>query len=73
MSDEADIAQDITELRVEQQIKQIQRLSQSEGLQFCEECGDEIPELRRKACPSARMCVDCQSEFEHKRKVIGGV
>jgi len=28
----------------------------------CQECGEPIPELRRKAVPGARTCVPCQSD-----------
>ena len=38
------------------------RLQVGEGLGLCEECGEPIPEARRKALPGARTCVACQSE-----------
>jgi len=37
------------------------RLQAGEGLGICEECGETIPEARRKALPGARTCVSCQS------------
>jgi phage/conjugal plasmid C-4 type zinc finger TraR family protein len=37
------------------------RLAAGEGAAQCEECGDEIPEGRRRALPGARTCVQCQS------------
>lgn len=37
------------------------RLSIGEGADHCVECGDEIPAARRKALPSARTCVICQT------------
>jgi phage/conjugal plasmid C-4 type zinc finger TraR family protein len=40
------------------------RLAQGEGLVDCEECGEPIPEGRRRACPGARRCVPCQSEAD---------
>ena len=30
----------------------------------CVECGEELPEARRKAYPGCTMCVDCQGEME---------
>ena len=30
------------------------------GVRFCEECGEEIPEARRKAVPGVRLCIRCQ-------------
>ncbi len=32
----------------------------------CEECGDEIPEARRKAVPGVQLCVFCQEKHERK-------
>jgi phage/conjugal plasmid C-4 type zinc finger TraR family protein len=37
------------------------RLPVGEGATHCIECGDEIPEARRRALPGARTCVACQS------------
>ena len=37
------------------------RLPAGEGTTHCEECGEEIPEARRRALPGARTCVACQS------------
>jgi phage/conjugal plasmid C-4 type zinc finger TraR family protein len=38
------------------------RLPSGEGLEECEVCGEEIPELRRSALPGVRTCVRCQGE-----------
>lgn len=32
----------------------------------CEECGDEIPEARRKAVPGVQLCVFCQEKHERR-------
>jgi phage/conjugal plasmid C-4 type zinc finger TraR family protein len=37
------------------------RLPAGEGLETCEDCGEEIPAARRRALPGARTCVPCQS------------
>jgi phage/conjugal plasmid C-4 type zinc finger TraR family protein len=37
------------------------RLPSGEGTTHCVECGEEIPEKRRKALPGATTCIDCQS------------
>jgi len=34
----------------------------------CVECGEELPEARRKAYPGCTMCVDCQGEMELRNK-----
>jgi len=36
--------------------------------EWCEECGMEIPELRRKAVPGVELCVDCQRVVELSAK-----
>ncbi len=38
------------------------RLPRGESAKDCAECGEPIPEGRRKALPGVRICVDCQSE-----------
>ncbi len=48
------------------------RLPAGEGTGHCIECGDEIPEARRRALPGARTCVQCQSGRD-RRIVIGGI
>lgn len=35
------------------------RLSAGEGTEDCVECGDPIPEARRKAVPGVTTCVTC--------------
>jgi len=37
------------------------RLPAGEGAEYCEECGEEIPERRRQALPGTRTCITCQS------------
>jgi len=37
------------------------RLPTGPGGAVCEECGEDIPEARRRAMPGARLCVACQS------------
>jgi len=32
--------------------------------EFCEECGDDIPEARRQAIPGVQFCIVCQSRAE---------
>ena len=37
------------------------RLPTGAGASHCVECGEEIPQARRKALPGAHTCVECQS------------
>lgn len=34
----------------------------------CEECGEELPEARRKAYPGCTMCVSCQDDAERRNR-----
>ena len=40
------------------------RLATGEGETHCRECGDEIPEARRRAVAGVRTCVACQSALD---------
>lgn len=40
------------------------RLGQGESLNECAECGDPIPQARRKAVPGVRLCLACQQEAD---------
>ena len=39
-------------------------LRAGESLTHCEDCGEPIPEARRRAVPGVRRCVACQSEAD---------
>jgi len=47
------------------------RMPVGESLEFCEDCGEPIPEARRKALPGVRCCVKCQSERDELEKNTG--
>lgn len=44
------------------------RLPDGESLTHCLECGEAIPEARRKAIPGVQTCVGCQSRREKQLK-----
>jgi phage/conjugal plasmid C-4 type zinc finger TraR family protein len=46
--------------------------AEGEGESHCVECGEEIPEGRRRALPGARTCVSCQSARD-ARAPAGGI
>lgn len=48
------------------------RMPAGAGAAHCDECGDEIPEGRRRALPGARTCVHCQSGRD-SRVASGGI
>ncbi len=41
-----------------------------ESLEFCEECGEPIPEARRRAMPGVRLCLACQEEADKQNKAV---
>lgn len=43
-------------------------LPQGESAEYCDECGEIIPEARRIALPGVQHCVRCQSELEATTK-----
>jgi len=47
------------------------RMPAGEGATHCEECGEEIPEARRRALPGARTCVSCQTGRDGRNVTAG--
>ena len=57
----------------EDEVKRVRsKLSVGDSLEHCEECGELIPEARRKAIAGVRLCVDCQAERDRKNSEKGG-
>jgi phage/conjugal plasmid C-4 type zinc finger TraR family protein len=46
-------------------------LPAGESLEYCEICGEDIPEPRRVALPGVRTCISCQAERDSKRILPG--
>lgn len=68
MPDEIDRAQEINEQLLGDALAQQQRrMPRGESLAECVDCGEPIPEARRKAMPGCRRCIDCQTLHEHWR------
>jgi phage/conjugal plasmid C-4 type zinc finger TraR family protein len=42
-----------------------------ESAEYCDECGEPIPEARREALPGVRTCVSCQSARDARRVQAG--
>ena len=66
--EEAEIAQIQTLLNNQNAVSAVQqRLAlqrQQPSAEFCEECGEDIPEARRELVPGVQMCVPCQTLAE---------
>lgn len=41
-------------------------LPTGQSLEYCEECGVEIPQARREAMPGVRLCIECQEEADRR-------
>ncbi len=46
-------------------------LAHGQSEPYCEDCGDEIPEARRKAMPGVKRCVACQSVRDSRPIHVG--
>jgi len=42
------------------------------SLKRCADCGEPIPEARRKAVPGVRLCVSCQAAQDEEEQVFSG-
>lgn len=49
-----------------------QQLPRGESLSHCRECGEKIPEARRRAVPGVQLCIPCQSELENESFDLSG-
>lgn len=49
------------------------RLPSGESLEFCEECGNSIPEARQRAIAGVRLCIVCQSALEKHQSSSAGI
>jgi phage/conjugal plasmid C-4 type zinc finger TraR family protein len=47
------------------------RLAEGAGSAYCEDCGEQIPEARRKALPGSCTCIDCQTARDANRRQVG--
>jgi len=43
-------------------------MSRGESAEFCDECGEPIPQARREAVPGVRFCLACQQEHDKALK-----
>lgn len=67
--DDIDRVQEIEQDAVAKKLADLSRQMATKARDIhCVECGDEIPEERRKSLPYATRCVDCQGQLEkHSR------
>lgn len=69
MADVADIAADIEQERLSVILRNRKPMSTQPSALYCDECDRDIPEVRRRALPGVRTCVDCQTLIEFKQRL----
>lgn len=69
MSDLCDDADILIEQRREHALAQIPRYTGISATE-CEECGEDIPELRRAAVRGVKLCTECGDRAELKAKGV---
>lgn len=67
--DTLDAANELTQQRIEMAVAAHRLNHSAVSATHCEECGDNLPEARRKAYPGCTMCVECQSNMELRKKI----
>ena len=68
MADEADLAQEIEELLIEEAIYKAKKLARNRASEwFCVDCDEVIPHERRSFGGVIR-CIECQTNFETKTR-----
>ena len=66
--------QEQIEATLEDEVRRVRsNLNSGDSSKYCEECGEAIPEARRKAILGVQLCVTCQSISEEKIVSTGGV
>ncbi|MDU8914129.1 DksA/TraR family C4-type zinc finger protein [Aestuariicoccus sp. MJ-SS9] len=63
---EASIAEELERMKA-------RRTPVGESLSHCADCGEPIPEARRKALPGVKLCIDCASERQSQTARRGGI
>lgn len=66
--EEAEVAQInslIMNMNAERALRdQLAKQRSQPSAEFCEECGEDIPQARREAIPGVQLCVYCQTKLE---------
>lgn len=68
--DNADHAQELIEMRTNHAIQRVKaKFAQIDGDElYCQACGVEIPQARRKAIHNCKYCIDCQQQQELRHR-----
>lgn len=73
-----DLNDEMAQAMTEQQLKlSLNRIldevrSDRPSLLYCDSCGADIPEARRRAVRGVRLCIGCQEVAEHLQHTVAG-
>lgn len=68
MSDEIDRANDTAAFNLHVALINRAKPNPHASFEFCDFCGNPIPDARRLAVPGVELCVDCQRDEEFREK-----
>lgn len=64
-----DAVQDQIDSTVEDGLARVRdRIPTGDSRRECAECGEPIPEVRRKALPGVQLCLNCQEELDRAER-----
>lgn len=71
MADDIDMANDLIDNQLARTLTKIRQISaKTIGSDYCVECGDDVPEQRKKL--GFNLCVPCAQERERKDQLFAG-
>lgn len=72
MADDADIANNFIDAEVIRALGRIQDTAKNNkpGPKVCPECGEDIPDARRKL--GFQLCIECAAETERRKSMFAG-
>ncbi len=70
MSDIIDKAQQTAEFYRNLALAKKRKKVTAISLQYCEDCGDEIPKARREQVQGVRYCFECQVFYDNHNKAV---
>jgi len=65
MADDADLANDYIDIELSRVLRMRQNMGQKLGPMVCKDCGENIPEARRKL--GFNLCIECAAENERRQ------
>lgn len=51
--------------------KRLAKQASKPSAEFCEDCGEDIPQARREAIPGVQRCIHCQEARDKRKKLYG--